>query len=118
LQTGVKNLKTEKIIAFHKNYRYPQGGKEDTVSDRKIPPESRGVQILTLGDSMLPGASRSEFDRELFFIFNSHINKNLFLTLKIMKFADLTHFPTKCNCFQSFLKCKTVDCRQIPLNYL
>jgi len=99
LQTGVKNLKTEKIIAFHKNYRYPQGGKEDTVSDRKIPPESRGVQILTLGDVMLPGASRSELARELFFKFHFHINKILFFTLKIIKFADLTHFSSKCGCF-------------------
>jgi len=36
---------------------------------------------------------------ELFFAFCFHPSKNLFLTLKNNKVADLTHFYTKCGCF-------------------
>jgi len=40
--------------------------------------------------------------RELFFVFNFHLSKNLFLTLKNNEVADLTHFSTKCGCFSGF----------------
>jgi len=36
---------------------------------------------------------------ELFFAIYFHLSKNLFLTLKNNKVADLTHFSTKCGCF-------------------
>ena len=36
---------------------------------------------------------------ELFFAFYFHLSKNLFLSLKNNKVADLTHFSTKCGCF-------------------
>jgi len=35
----------------------------------------------------------------LFFAFYFHLSKNLFLTLKNNKVADLTHFSTSCGCF-------------------
>jgi len=36
---------------------------------------------------------------ELFFAIYFHLSKDLFLTLKNSKVADLTHFSTKCGCF-------------------
>ena len=39
---------------------------------------------------------------ELFFAFYFHLSKYLFLMLKNNEVADLTHFCTKCGCFESF----------------
>jgi len=43
-----------------------------------------------------------KYSHELFFAFYFHLSKKLFLTLKNNKFVDLTHFSSKCGCFQSF----------------
>jgi len=42
-----------------------------------------------------------KYFHELFSAIYFHLSKNLFLTLKINEVADLTHFSSKCGCFQS-----------------